>query len=336
MSGATVGRSSLALSPITLGTWPMGGDGRYGPVDDRQAIDTIYRALDHGLTCFDTAPGYGSGHAEELLGSALAGRRHEAIIASKFGVVSGPPGQPGRDSSRGWILRELEGSLRRLRTDYVDIYLVHWPDPKTPLAETMQTLDDLVRAGKTRLVGVCNFSVELIARCREVRSIDVVQVGYNLFDQRMEREVFPYCREHGIAVMAYGPLAHGLLTGTVSADTPFAGRDWRARGVAFGQPIFRADNLPRNVAVVNRLRDEVAAPKGLTVAQLALGWVLRNPAVTTAIVGARTPREIDENIGASAVRLAEADVTRIEAIMAGALGQARDFRPFSWAMEAWD
>jgi aryl-alcohol dehydrogenase-like predicted oxidoreductase len=232
-------------------------------------------------------------------------------------------------------LGEIDASLRRLRTDHVDIYLVHWPDPNTPLEETMAAMDEIARAGKTRLVGVSNFDVGLIEQCRRVRPIDVVQVGYNLFDRRMEREVLPYCREHGIGVMAYGSLAYGLLTGAFSEDETFDPSDWRSGGVAFGQPILRGDSFRHNVRLVRRLRDEVATPRGVTVAQLALAWVLRNPAVTTALVGARTPNEIEENVAAATISLSDAEVARIEAIMAEAAGRVDAFRPFGWAMEVW-
>jgi aryl-alcohol dehydrogenase-like predicted oxidoreductase len=283
-------------------------------------------------------PGYGSGHAEETLGAALVGRRDQAIITTKCGIVpaSSHTGQPGRDASRASILREIDDSLRRLRTDHVDVYLVHWPDPETPLEETMGVLDEIQRAGKTRLVGVSNFDIELLEQCRKLRSIDVLQVGYNLFDRRQEAEVFPYCQKNGIGVMAYGSLAYGLLTGAFTEDTTFEPSDWRANGVAFGQPILGGDNFRHNVKLVQRLRDEVAVPLGLTVAQVALAWLVRNPIVTTAMVGARVPAEIQENVGAAQVELSAADVARIEAIMDDAHGRVNVFRPSGWAMKVWD
>jgi aryl-alcohol dehydrogenase-like predicted oxidoreductase len=315
----------------------MSGD-RYGRIDDSEAVRTIHSALEQGITSFDTAPGYGSGHAEETLGAALVGRRDQAIITTKCGIVpsSSHTGQPGRDASRASILREIDDSLRRLKTDHVDVYLVHWPDPETPLEETMGALDEIQRAGKTRLVGVSNFDVELLEQCRKMRSIDVVQVGYNLFDRRQEAEVFPYCQTNGIGVMAYGSLAYGLLTGAFTEDTTFEPNDWRANGVAFGQPILGGDNFRHNVRLVQQLRDEVAVPLGLTVAQLALAWVVRNPIVTTAMVGARVPAEIQENVGAANVELSDADAARIEAIMDDARGRINVFRPFGWAMRVWD
>ena len=196
-------------------------------------------------------------------------------------------------------------------------------------------MDEVQRAGKTRLVGVSNFDVPLLERCLALRPIDVLQVGYNLFDRRMERQVFPFCRGRGIGVMAYGSLAYGLLTGAFTEATTFEPADWRANGVAFGQPILRGDNFRHNVRLVQRLRDEVARPLGLSVAQVALAWVLHNPSVTTAMVGARVPAEIDENLGAARVGLSEADVARIEVIMDQSAGRVEAFRPFGGAMEVW-
>ena len=227
-------------------------------------------------------------------------------------------------------------SLRRLQTDVIDVYLIHWPNAETPFEEAFRAMDDIVRSGKVRFVGVSNFTVEQMEACMRVRRIDVVQVGYHLFDRRMEREVFPYCARHGIGVMGYGPLGHGLLTGTFTAETRFAEPDWRAKGVAFGQPIFTPENLPRNVEVVDRIRREVAEPLGVSVSQVALAWVLRNPVVSTALVGARTPVEVDANLAGARLTPSEADVARIESIMADAAGTIRAFTPLRPAVELWE
>lgn len=335
MDSREFGHTGVKVSPITLGSWPMSGD-RYGAIDDSEAVKTIRVAHQQGITSFDTAPGYGSGHAEETLGAALAGLRDAAVVITKCGIIPSSGRAPvGRDSSRASILREVDASLRRLRTDHLDVYLVHWPDPNTPLEETMTTLLDIQRAGKTRLIGVSNFDVPLLEECLRYGPVDVLQVGYNLFDRRQEREVFPFCREHDIGVMAYGSLAYGLLTGGFTEDTTFDAADWRGGGVAFGQPILGGDNFRHNVRLVNRLRDECATPRNLTVAQLALAWVVRNPVVTTAMVGARIPAEIEENILAAAVELSDAEAAQIEALMSSAAGQIDVFRPFKPAMEVW-
>jgi aryl-alcohol dehydrogenase-like predicted oxidoreductase len=319
-----------ALPSFTLGTWPMSGDGNYGEIDRTLAIQTIHAALDAGVNHFDTAPGYGQGHAEGLLGEALAGRRDRAIVTTKFGVL---PGR-GRNSSRASILTEIDESLARLRTDYVDYYVGHWPDQHTPLEETMDTLDGLVRAGKARHVGLANYTVDLVRQCQAFRRVDAVQVGYSLFDRRMESGLFPHCLEHGIVVMAYGPLVHGLLIDGIREDTTYAATDWRAKGFAIGQPIFAPGNFRQNVRVVHRLRDEVARPRGLTVSQLAMSWVLSHPAVTTVLIGARTPAELHEDIVAPS-GLTEQERVTIDEIMKGAVGRVDVFRPYNKGHEDW-
>ena len=184
------------------------------------------RALDLGINVFDTAEAYGLGASEQALGRALGSRRDEAIVSTKFGT--GYPDQPNfRDGSRARVLASIDKSLKNLGTDYVDVYFVHWPDRATPYEETMSALDDVVREGKVRFVGVSNFTRDDIAACMKTRRVDVVQYGVNMFDRRMEREILPYCEEQGIAFVAYGSLAYGLLTGTVPADFRFPPDDWR-------------------------------------------------------------------------------------------------------------
>ncbi len=315
----------------------MSGEERYGPIEDAEAIKAIHRALDAGINCVDTAAGYGWGHAEEVVGEALIGRRAQVVLVTKCGLVQ-EPGQvrARRDISRAQILKQVEESLRRLRTDVIDIYLIHWPTESMPYEEAFHGLDDLVQAGKVRFVGVSNFTVEQMERCRSVRPIDVIQVGYHLFDRRMEQEVFPYCERHGIGVMGYGSLAHGLLTGTFTEATRFAEPDWRAGGVAFGQPLFRPDNLKQNVAVVARLAREVATPRNVPVSQIALAWVLRNPRIATALVGARTAREVEQNLAGAALTLTASEVAKIDEIMRGAAGTIRAFTPLRPALELWE
>ena len=331
------GRTGLQVSVVGFGCWPMAGD-RYGAIEDDEAIRAIHRALDRGVNCVDTAPAYGAGHSEETVARALEGRRKDVILVTKCGVKAPPLGQPGplRDASRANIFRELEASLKRLRTDWVDVLLVHWPDAATPVEETMRALEDVVASGRVRFVGVSNFTGAMLAECMRTRRVDVSQVGYHMFDRRQEQETFPFCRAEGIGVMGYGSLGHGLLTGAFTRDTTFdAARDWRAGGVAFGQPIFRGENLETNVGVVDRLRREVAEPRGVPLSQLALAWVLGHPAVATALVGARTPAEVDANDAGAELELSAAERATIDAILAGAAGRVREFTPLRPAMEPW-
>ncbi len=330
------GRTGLEVSAMGFGSWPMSGD-RYGPVEDEAAMSAVRRALDIGVTCFDSAPGYGAGHAEEVLGKALGNRRREVVLVTKCAIFI-PPGSKTaeRDGSRANVLREIDDSLRRLGTDVVDVYLVHWPDPNVPVEETFGAVDEVVKSGKARFAGVSNFTVEQMQRCMPIRPIDVLQVGYHLFDRRMEREIFPFCAENGIGVMGYGSLAHGLLTGTFTAETTFDEMDWRYRGVAFGQPIFKGDNLARNVRVVERLKREVSEPLGVPITHVALAWSLRNPVVSTALVGARTPTEVDQNAAATELKLSDDDVRKIEEIMADAGGMISAFTPLRIPNEEWE
>jgi aryl-alcohol dehydrogenase-like predicted oxidoreductase len=331
------GRTGLTVSALGFGSWPMSGGDRYGAIEDAEAIRAIHRGLDVGVNCVDTAPAYGFGHAEEVVGEALRGRRDRVVLVTKCGLAW-DPGNPTirRDTAPASLRREVDLSLRRLQTDVIDVYLIHWPNTATPLEDAFGAMDDIVRAGKVRFVGVSNFTVEQMEACMRVRRVDVAQVGYHLFDRRMEQEVFPFCGRHGIGVMAYGPLGHGLLTGSFTAATRFAEPDWRAKGIAFGQPIFTAENLPRNVAVVDRLRQEVADPLGVSVSEVALAWVLRNPVVSTALVGARNPAEVDANLGAIRLSLSHRDIARVEAILRDAAGTIRAFTPLRPAMELWE
>jgi aryl-alcohol dehydrogenase-like predicted oxidoreductase len=314
----------------------MAGD-RYGSIEEQDAVAAVRRAFDLGVNCFDTAPAYGSGHSEEMLARALGERRKDVILVTKCGIVPFFPGRTtsSRDSSPDGIKAEVEASLKRLQTDYTDVLLVHWPDENTPFEDTMGALDEIVQSGKARFVGVSNFTVDQIEECMKVRRVDVVQVGYHIFDRRQEAEMFPYCLEHGIGVMGYGSLAHGLLSGAFTSETTFDKDDWRGGGVAFGQPIFREGNFAANVAVADRLKKEVAEPKGAALSQLALAWVLGNDALSTALVGARTQAEVEANVDGVELELSAADRAKIDGIAGGVAGRIREFSPFRSAMEQW-
>jgi aryl-alcohol dehydrogenase-like predicted oxidoreductase len=328
----------MKVSVMGFGCWPMAGD-RYGAIEDDEAVKAIDRALDRGVNCVDTAPAYGSGHSEEVVARALEKRRRDVILVTKCGVKPPPPGQLGplRDSSRANIMREIDASLKRLRTDWVDVLLVHWPDANTPFDETMRGLEEVVTSGRARFVGVSNFTAAMIGECMRTRRVDVSQVGYHMFDRRQEHATFPTCLTEGIGVMGYGSLGHGLLTGAFTTATSFGdpSRDWRGNGVAFGQPIFRGDNFKTNIGVVERLRREVAEPRGVPLSQIALAWVLGNPAISTALVGARTPAEVDANDAGAELDLTADERAKIDAILTGAAGRVREYTPLRPAMEPW-
>lgn len=316
------GSSDVSASVVGFGTWPIGG-ARYGRSDDAEAIAAIHHALDSGVTLFDTAPSYGNGHAEELLGRALAGRRSDAVIVTKGGLVWNDASQVlGRDSRRERLYEVLEESLRRLRTDYVDVYLIHWPDPSTPLGDVAGTLRSLVDSGQVRAVGVSNFNatqLQELAAQMPPNQIVANQVSFSLLDRRWARDTFETSRRHGVSVMAYGPLAHGLLAGAITEETVFDPTDWRASGVIFGQPLLTPEHRATNLAVIARLK-QFAERSGATLPQLAIAWVLSQPPVATALVGARNATEIGEAAGAEAITLTEADIQEIERIMSDAVG----------------
>ena len=311
------GKTDLKVSAIGFGCWEIGGT--YGRIDETQFRRAVQQAIDCGITCFDTAEAYGMGVSEQALARALGSRRREVSIVTKFGV--GYDEMPGRrDSSRGRVMASIEKSLQRLETDHVEVYLVHWPDPSTPLDETVRALDDVVRQGKARYVGVSNFRLAQIETCMRLRPIDVVQYGWNVFDRRMQVEIFPYCAAQQIGVMAYGSLAYGMLSGTFHAGMRFEESDWRSRGGMLGninlfRSLFGPEHFPHNLQAVEDLK-RLAAKYDKTLPQFALRWTLSNPVVGTALVGFREPSEVTENLGSLDWAISDADMAEIDAILA--------------------
>jgi aryl-alcohol dehydrogenase-like predicted oxidoreductase len=305
-----LGERGPKVSAIAFGNWSAGGD--WGSVDRASAIGAHRAALDLGITLFDTARAYGFGAAEELLGQALRpeiqSARESIVIATKGGLRN-DSGAPARDSSPAALRRDLEASLRSLGTDYIDIYQVHWPDPATPIAVTADTLDAFVREGKVRYVGVSNYDAREMAAFQQVRPIDTLQPPYHMFRREIETSVLPFAREHGIGVLVYGPMAHGLLSGRMSDSTTFAPDDWRSKS-----DLFEGEAFVRNLALVNDLT-EFATQRGVTVAQLAIAWTLANPAVHVAIVGARSAEQIRQTAPAADIRLSPDDLARIDQIL---------------------
>jgi len=311
------GKTGLEISAIGFGCWEIGGT--YGRVDETQFARAVHQAVDNGITCFDTAEAYGMGVSEEALARVLGGRRQDVVIVTKFGV--GYDEMPNRrDSSRARVIASIEKSLQRLRTDHVDVYLVHWPDPATLLDETMRALDDIVGQGKARHIGVSNFRLAQIEACMRLRRIDVVQYGWNMFDRRMQAEIFPYCVTQQIGVMAYGSLAYGMLSGTFHPGMQFEESDWRSKGGMLGnlnlfRTLFGPEHFPRNLAAVEELK-RLAARYDKTLPQFALRWTLSNPVVGTALVGFREPAEVTENLGALGWAIAPADMAEVDTILA--------------------
>jgi aryl-alcohol dehydrogenase-like predicted oxidoreductase len=311
------GRTGVDISAIGFGCWEIGGG--YGSIEEADFIKAVNRALDAGVNSFDTAEAYGFGASEKSLAKALGSRRKQAVITTKFGV--GYPDAPNyRDSSRKRVMESIEKSLKNLETDYLDVYLIHWPDRNVPFEEPMSALDDLVKQGKVKSVGVSNFKLDEIETCMRTRRVDVVQYCWNMFDRRMQKEIFPYCRENQIGVMAYGSLAYGMLTGTLSEENTFEKNDWRSRRGQLGninlfQHLFGPDHFLKNLRAVEELKT-IARRYGKSLPQLALRWTLSNPVISTALVGCRNPGEVDDNLGALGWSISDGDMKEIDAIFA--------------------
>jgi aryl-alcohol dehydrogenase-like predicted oxidoreductase len=309
-----LGRTNLEVSPIAFGTWQLGGE--WGDFDEDEGTAAIRHARELGVNLFDTAHGYGFGVSERVLGKALRDdldkRRDEVVIATKGGLRM-TDDDLVRDSSPDWLRSGVESSLQALGVDHIDVYQVHWPDPKVPFEETAAALQERVDEGKIRHVGVSNFDAAQMAGFGETRPVETLQPPYDLFRRDIEQEILPYCTQHDIGVLIYGPLAHGLLTGAMDESTRFADDDWRS-----GAPFFKGDAFGRNLEVAREL-ERFAKELGVSVSRLAIAWTLANPAVHVAIVGARSPRHIEDSVAAARLSLSEADLERIDRITAGSV-----------------
>lgn len=298
------GNSDLVASAVGFGTWEMSTT-MYGHIDVDEAAQAVNMAIDRGITLFDTAEVYGPYHSEELLAKALGNRRNEVVLVTKVGFeYNDVPQVTGLNAKKDWIIERTEGCLRRLDTDYVDLMLIHWPDHDTPFDETMEGLEELKQAGKIRHYGVSNFNIDMMEECQRHGTIVANQVGYHMFDRRMESRVLPWCMANGVGFMSYGSLAFGLLTNAFHAEHEFGEGDWRANGTAFNLPLFERDRFRQEVEIANRLA-ELADGYGKTCAQLGIAWVLDHPGVTTALVGMRNERELEENVAATDWKLTE-------------------------------
>jgi aryl-alcohol dehydrogenase-like predicted oxidoreductase len=278
--------TGLKVSRVAIGTWAIGG-WMWGGTDEAESIATIRAAIEHGINVIDTAPVYGFGRSEEIVGKAVAqGRlRSTVIIATKAGL-EWQGDKVSRNASRARIMREVEDSLRRLQTDYIDVYQVHWPDPLISIEETAEAMSTLHKQGKIRAIGVSNFSVDQMERFRRVAPLHVLQPPYNLFERGIEVDLLPYCRENNIATFGYGALCRGLLSGRMRSDTAFGGDDLRR-----SDPKFVAPRFAQYLAAVQNL-DQLAQQRfGKRVIHLAVRWML-DQGITTALWGARHPNQL--------------------------------------------
>src|SRR5713101_3156956 len=270
--------TQLKVSRVALGTWAMGG-WMWGGTDQRESVATIHAALHQGINLIDTAPVYGFGVSEEIVGAALAGVRSQAVIATKTGL-EWRDGKIYRNATRARIMQEIDESLRRLRTDYIDIYQVHWPDPLVPVEETAEAMRSLYEQGKIRAIGVSNFSVAQMDRFRKVAPLHVLQPPYNLFERDIESEILPYCRANQIVTLGYGALCRGLLSGRMGADTTFDGDDLRRL-----DPKFQPPRFAQYLAAVERLAQLARDRHKARVIHLAVRWML-DQGISVALWGA--------------------------------------------------
>lgn len=316
MQKRKLGFTDTYLTTIGLGAWAIGGGEWYwgwGRQDERESLDTIQRALDLGVNWIDTAAAYGLGKSEELVGRAIASRRDEVFIATKCGLTwdEHTEGDVTPRLKAASVRREAEDSLRRLNVDVIDLYQIHWPDPDEDLEEAWGVIADLVREGKVRYAGGCNFDVSHLQRVMPIHPVASVQPEYSMLKRGAEDTLLPFCAEHNIGVVGYSSLRSGILTesfGQARLDNLEA-NDWRRR-----DPDFQAPRAAINVAFVRELR-KLAAQVGRPVSQLAIAWVLANPAVTSALVGARRPSQIEASAPAADWQLDEATLAAVEALL---------------------
>ena len=310
-----LGYSNLQLTTIGLGTWAMGGgDWKFGwgDQDDDESIRAIQAGLDAGINWIDTAAIYGHGHAEEVVGRAIKVRRDNVIVATKCGRVwEGDSREIQWNLKRESILREVENSLRRLQIDVIDLYQLHWPQPDEQIEEGWATLADLVKAGKIRYAGVCNFNLAQLQRAQAIHPVTSLQPPYSMLRREIEPEIVPWCAANRTGILAYSPMQAGLLTGAFTAEraSALSAQDWRSR-----HPMFQPPQLAVNLELVERLRP-IAARRGVTMSQLALAWVLRLPEMTSAIAGARSAKQIQETVQAGSITLPPEVVAEIEGLL---------------------
>ena len=305
-----LGDSDLEISVIGFGAWGIGGAPFWSTEGDHPSCKAILKAVDLGVNFFDTAPVYGFGHSEELLGKTLKSVRDKVILATKCGLVWDKEqlGAIAKNASRTSILNEVEQSLRRLQTDVIDLYQVHWPDVNTPQTETMETLLEVQAQGKIRHIGVSNYSVEQMQECLQVGNLVSLQPEYSLLERSIEKETVSFCARNQIGIIAYSPLSSGVLTGKYDKSTKF--KDWRSKGII---GTFTGEAYENNIDKVDRLK-ALAETEGKTCAQMAINWVTRQRGVATALVGVKNESQMEENLRSVGWELSGDQQEKIEEI----------------------
>jgi aryl-alcohol dehydrogenase-like predicted oxidoreductase len=306
-----LGKSDLKVSVIGYGAWGIGGEPFWNTEGEESSTRSIEKAIDMGVNFYDTAPVYGFGYSEELLGRALQSKRKDVIIATKCGLVWEKEKLKAirKRATRESILKEIDLSLKRLRTDYIDLYQVHWPDETTPIEETMDTLIKIQKEGKIRHIGVSNYSANQMKESLKYGQIVSLQPMYSMLERDVEEERLPFCIENGIGVVCYSPLASGVLTGKYDENTRF--EDWRGQGIIGN---FTGEVYVSHIKKVKQV-EKIAEKNGKTLAQLAINWLLHQQGVSTAIVGVKTPDQVEQNIGAVGWEISNNDLKEISDIL---------------------
>ena len=302
----------LKVSVVGYGAWGIGGAPFWNNEGDNKSIESIKISYDNGINFFDTAPVYGFGHSEKLIGKALKPVREKVVLATKCGLRWGKESLSSlrKDASRKSILEEIDQSLQRLDTDWIDLYQVHWPDVETLQQETMETLLEIQSQGKIRYIGVSNYSKEQIKESLQYCKITSLQPEFSLLAREIEKDIVPLCLEKEIGIIAYSPLASGVLTGKYDRNTKF--KDWRSKGII---GTFTGEGFVENISKVERLK-EVAQEEGKTCSQIAINWVLRQPGLATALVGVKNARQMEENLKAIGWQPSKENCRKIEQIFA--------------------
>jgi aryl-alcohol dehydrogenase-like predicted oxidoreductase len=311
MQTKRLGTSDLELTPIGIGAWAMGGGGwafAWGPQDDDESIAAIHAALDAGLNWIDTAAVYGLGHSEEVVARALRGRSHKPFVFTKCARVWNENREIGKSLKADSIRRELEASLRRLQLDTIDLYQIHWPEPDEDLEEGWGAMAQLQKEGKVRWIGVSNFNAGQLRRAQAIAPIASLQPPYSIISPEIEESLLPYAQANNIGVIVYSPMKSGLLSGAMTRERVAAmpADDFRQRTPPFQEP-----RLTRNLALAELLRT-IGKRHGRTPGEVAVAWTLRHPAVTAAIVGMRSPKQVEGVIGAAEFRLSPEEIAEIQ------------------------
>ncbi len=306
MEYTRLGITDLEISRIGFGCWAIGGHG-YGKVDDKESMEAVRKALDLGINFFDTADVYGFGHSEEILGKALGTKRNDVIIATKFGVHWDSAGRTFRDCSAKKVFEALDHSLKRLKVETILLYQIHWPDPHTPLPETMEALLQCQKAGKIKYIGLSNFEEGVIEPIQKIGRVESLQSCYNLIDRQVEKDILFCCQKFKMAFLAHTPLARGLLSAKYRAGHLFSEMDTRNRS-----HYFSGDQFHKNTKLLTTLR-AIGERYSKTPSQVALRWILDNPMVSCAVVGIKSLEQLNENIGSVNWCLSSEDLESLSA-----------------------